>query len=111
LPSNGVITVRAFEFGFEPESIALSAGEEVRLVFRNEGDLLHNLKVDGIDVEVLDSQSTGPLSGDEGELFVGADAGEDGYVTFVPQEPGEFEYYCTIPDHRALGMEGSLAVR
>ena len=81
------------------------------LVLQNEGDLLHNLKVDGIDIEVIDADNSGPLSGDEGELFAGAEAGDESSITFVPRESGEFEFYCTIPDHRALGMEGRLVIR
>ena len=109
-PADGELTVRAFEWGFEPEAIALRQGEQVRIVLENEGTTLHNLKVDDLAVEVIEARSTGPLSGGEGQLFVGAEAGQRGTLAFVPQEAGTFTFYCTINGHRQLGMEGTLTV-
>lgn len=35
---------------------------------------------------------------------------ESGTATFVPTEPGEYYYICTVPGHRAQGMEGIITV-
>ncbi|MCH8025873.1 MAG: cupredoxin domain-containing protein [Chloroflexi bacterium] len=109
-PANGALTVRAFEWGYEPEAIVLQRGEEVRIVLDNDGEILHNLKIDGLEAELIESRSTGPLSGGEGQLFVGADDGQQGTLIFVPQQSGEFTFYCTLERHRQLGMEGTLIV-
>lgn len=110
-PLDGELTVSAFEWGFEPRAIALAQGEEVRIVLQNDGSILHNLKIEEeLSADVISSESTGPLSADEGELFVGADGGQRGVLVFVPQEPGTFVFYCTIQNHRQLGMEGVLVV-
>ena len=110
-PFDGELTVSAFEWGFEPQAIALAQGEEVRIVLQNDGSILHNLKIEEeLSADVISSESTGPLSADEGELFVGADGGQRGVLVFVPQEPGTFVFYCTIQNHRQLGMEGVLVV-
>lgn len=109
-PQDGVLTVRAFEWGFAPESIALRRGEPVRIVFQNDGKIFHNLKIEELAADAIESRSTGPLSADEGELFVGADGGEQGELSFVPQESGAFVFYCTVGDHRQRGMEGTLRV-
>ena len=108
--ANGALTVRAFEWGFEPETIVLQRGEEVRIVLDNDGEILHNLKIDGLEAELIESRSTGPLTGDEDQLFVGADDGQQGTLIFVPQQSGEFTFYCTLERHRQLGMEGTLIV-
>ncbi len=109
-PVDGVLTVRAFEWGFEPGAIALREGEEVRIVLVNDGKIPHNLKVEGLAADITEASSSGPLSGDEGELFVGAAEGEEGTLVFVPQASGSFTFYCTIKGHRQLGMEGPLTV-
>ena len=83
----------------------------MRIVLQNEGQVLHNLKIDALDAELRESRSSGPLSADEGELFVGAEAGDEGTLAFVPQESGTFVFYCTIRGHRQLGMEGALTVQ
>ena len=102
-PVDGVLTVRAFEWGFEPGAIALRRGEEVRIVLVNDGKILHNWKVEGLEADVIEA-------GDEGELFVEAAEGDEGTLVFVPQASGSFTFYCTISGHRRLGMEGILTV-
>ncbi len=109
-PTNGALTVRAFEWGYEPEPIVLQRGEEVRIVLDNGGAILHNLKIDGLEAELIESRSTGPLTGDDDQLFVGAERGQQGTLVFVPQQSGEFTYFCTLERHRQLGMEGTLIV-
>lgn len=109
-PVDGDLTVIASEWGFGPANIILQQGEEVRLVLQNDGAILHNLKVDNLDVEVIEEISTGGFSGDEETLFVGADSDDVGLLTFIPLEPGEYEFFCTIANHRQLGMEGLLTV-
>ena len=109
-PANGALTVRAFEWGFEPETIVLQRGEEVRIVLDNDGAILHNLKIDGLEAELIESRSTGPLSGEDDQIFVGAERGQQGTLIFVPQQSGEFTFYCTLEQHQRLGMEGTLIV-
>ncbi|MCH7512197.1 MAG: cupredoxin domain-containing protein [Chloroflexi bacterium] len=102
-PVDGVLTVRAFEWGFEPGAIALRQGEEVRIVLVNDGKILHNLKVEDLAADVIEA-------GDADGLFVGAEKGEEGTLVFVPQASGSFTFYCAISGHRRLGMEGTLTV-
>ena len=110
-PTDGALTVRAFEWGFEPEAIVLQRDQQVRIVLENDGAILHNFKVeDDLAADVIESHSAGPLSGDDGELFVGAEAGQQGTLLFIPQESGTFNFYCTIQGHREIGMEGVLTV-
>ncbi len=109
-PLDGDLTVVASEWGFGPANIVLQQGEEVRLVLQNDGAILHNLRVDNLDVTVVEEISTGGFSGNDATLFVGADSDDVGLLTFIPLEPGEYEFYCTIGNHRQLGMKGLLTI-
>ena len=102
-PVDGVLTVRAFEWGFEPAAITLRQGEEVRIVLVNDGKILHNLKVDDLAADVTEAS-------DADRLFVEAEEGEEGTLVFVPQASGSFTFYCAISGHRRLGMEGTLTI-
>ena len=109
-PQDGVLAISAFEWGFAPDAIVLRRGEQVRIELENAGQVLHNLKIEELAGDDIESRSSGPLSADEGELFVGAAAGDTGTLAFVPQESGVFVFWCTIRGHRQLGMEGELTV-
>jgi uncharacterized cupredoxin-like copper-binding protein len=109
-PTDGVLNVRAFEWGFEPTALLLTQDETVTIQLQNDGRVLHNFKVADMPADVLVSDSTGPLSADEGEVFVGAEGGVLGIMELVPLEAGTYTFYCTIAGHRELGMEGTLTV-
>ena len=111
VPEDGAITITASEWQFAPASIAAQQGQEVRIQFQNDGRILHDLTIADLDADVIESISSGPLSAGEGELFVGAEAGDRGTLVFVPRQAGTFTYYCSLDGHRALGMEGTLTVR
>lgn len=110
-PLNGQIEVVASEWGFAPDAIELTAGENVTILLKNSGRILHDLKIEDIPADVVLSDSSGPLSADEGEVFVGADSGASGTLEIVPLEAGTYAFYCTIEGHRELGMEGTIIVR
>lgn len=86
------IAVVASDFEFEPETVEVAAGEPVRieLEVRNEP---HDFVVDEADAHI---------GGEDGETV------EGGFT--APEEPGEYEFYCSIANHRELGMEGTLVV-
>ncbi len=60
----------------------------------------------------LDNPHTAPHSFDVDELNVHVPAapGAQGLILFTPTTPGTYTYYCAIPGHRELGMEGTLIV-
>lgn len=109
-PRDGQLSVTASEWSFEPASIVLPQGEEITITLRNEGEIIHNLKVDDLTVDVHAQNSSGGFEADEDEVLVGADSENVGTITFVALEPGEYSFYCTIANHRQLGMEGMLVV-
>lgn len=109
-PVAGVVEMRAYEWGFEPAAVRVPVEEELRIVLRNDGEVLHDLKIEELEAEGIESASSGPLEADEGELFVGVEEGEEGTLSFIPLETGTFTYYCTIQGHRTLGMEGTLTI-
>jgi plastocyanin len=109
-PVDGALTVKAHEWAFEPSSIVLQRGREARIDFVNDGSTLHDLRISGLDATGVSSEGSG-LSADKGELFVAADKGKSGTLVFTPTEVGEFDFYCTIPRHRDLGMKGTLLVQ
>lgn len=87
------ISVIGTEFGFGPASISVKAGEKVKITFKNNGRSPHNLIIEGLDV---------------GTKTIGA--GQTDAVEFTAPFSGTYPFFCSIPGHRASGMEGNLKI-
>jgi plastocyanin len=81
------------ELRFSKSTLEAPAGT-VTLVMENPSALEHNIAVRGEGVD------------EQGEV-VGQ--GDESTVT-VELEPGEYEFYCSVPGHEAGGMKGTLTV-
>lgn len=86
------IVVEGSNFKFAPNKITLKKGQPVTIVFKNSGGI-HDFNIDEFDVE------TKQIKGGASEE-----------VTFTPDKTGAFEFYCSVGNHRALGMTGTLTV-
>jgi uncharacterized cupredoxin-like copper-binding protein len=84
------------EFGYEPEEIRVPAGAAHELLVANEGQLFHDLAVDG--------------TPEGAPVHIGVlPGGRAPYV--VPALPaGVYEVYCSVPGHREAGMLARLVV-
>jgi plastocyanin len=84
------------EMYFDPDSVSADAGTSLTINFDNVGNQLHDFTIDD-------------LNGEEVEIDV--PSGEQDSLTLqMPDEPGEYTFYCDIPGHREAGMEGTLTV-
>ena len=91
------VDVVADEYSFDPENIELSGPGILRVRLDNQGSLAHNLRV-------LDGARE--LGGTPS--FIGGEA-RTGVARI--QEPGEYKLVCSVGDHEALGMTGTLTVK
>ncbi len=87
------ITIHASNFTFSPATLTVKQGQTVKLTFVND---------DGFHDFVIDE-------------FAGArtkqiKAGVSETIEFVAGKQGTFAYYCSVGQHRAMGMEGKLMV-
>ncbi len=79
---------------FDPTSLQAEAGE-VTLNYVNPSEVPHNVAIEDGSETVA-----------QGETVTGGAAGP----ATAKLEPGEYAFYCSIPSHRDLGMEGTLTV-
>ena len=80
--------------GITNPELTVNLGDTVRITVINGDPTLHDLKVDEFGVY------TGEMIEDEQTVT----------VEFVADQPGNFDYYCSIPGHREIGMEGLLQI-
>ncbi|WP_077624154.1 hypothetical protein [Sediminibacillus massiliensis] len=83
------LNISATNFQFDQEEYTVEAGEEVTINLTSE-EGQHGLAIDEYDVNI------------EGE----------GSATFTPEEPGEYEIYCSVPCGQGhSGMVSTLVVQ
>jgi plastocyanin len=80
------------EFHFDQTKITTKVGTTTALRLDNPHSAQHSFDVDEINVHV-------PVA-----------PGKQSLILFTPTTPGSYTFYCAIPGHRELGMEGTLVV-
>ena len=86
------IEIEGGSFYFKPNEIKVKAGEKVKITFKNiEG--FHDFVIDELNVKTKQIK--------DGEVDV---------VEFTPTLSGSYEFYCSIGNHRSMGMKGILIV-
>lgn len=85
--------VKGVNFAYDIKTIEVNEGDVVTINFESTNGF-HDWVVDEFDV-ATDQVNTGKVTS----------------VTFVADEAGTFEYYCSVGQHRAQGMVGQLIVK
>jgi len=86
------VTIEAHDIYFNPKAIKAPAGK-LEIHYVEDGSQQHTLVIQGVKgfkLEVGPSTSSASAT--------------------VTLAPGSYTYYCTIPGHRAQGMQGTITV-
>lgn len=91
-PDSSIIKVEGGMFYFKPNEIRVKEGQLVKIEFSNvEG--MHDFVIDEFNVK------TNTIQTKKSET-----------VEFTPNKLGEFEFYCSVANHKQQGMVGKLIV-
>lgn len=90
----GTIEVTARDFSFNLPSDRLSAGDYT-IELTNDGSATHDLRVEKDGKDIGGTDTIGP--------------GDTATAT-VTLEPGQYVFYCSVGNHRAMGMEVTVTV-
>ena len=85
-------TVEGGMFYFKPSEMKVKKGDTVKITLTNK-EGLHDWVLDEFNAKTKRIK-----------------AGETDTVTFIADKVGTFEYYCSVGNHRAMGMKGNLIV-
>lgn len=92
IPAGAPITVEGGMFYYEPNVIRVKKDQAVKIVFNNK-EGVHDFVIDELEVKTKTIQ-----------------AGQSETVEFIATEAGTFEFYCSVGNHRQMGMKGTLIV-
>lgn len=85
-------TVHGSSFEFDNKELKVKKGDRVRITFISD-DIGHNLLIDEFNIR------TNVISSGATEV-----------VEFIADKIGTFPFYCSVGQHRSLGMESKLIV-
>lgn len=83
--------VTMVDVAFQPDRLTIAADTDTTISVPNTGAALHTFVIDDLDIDVE------VRPGQTGSVSITAPA-------------GTYTYYCSVPGHRAAGMEGTLIV-
>jgi len=86
------IDLEAGSFYYKPTEIRVKKGEKIKIVMKSV-DMMHDFNIDELGVKIPITKS-----------------GETATVEFTADQVGEFEYYCSVGQHRANGQVGTIIV-
>jgi cytochrome c oxidase subunit 2 len=87
-------TVTGSNFKFDPATLTVNKGDTVKITFKNAGTAPHNITF--TDFSAASKTIT---------------SGANDTVQFVADKAGTFQYYCSVGNHKAMGMVGTLTVK
>lgn len=91
-PAVKEFTITNKGFAYSEKVITVQKGDRVKITYTNGGGT-HDLRIDGYNV------GTAVIKGDTSESF-----------EFVADKAGDFEFFCSVGNHRAMGMKGTFTV-
>ena len=86
------LTVTATDIAYDTGNISAKVSQNININFMNDGALEHNFIIDEFGIDNL------------------LKAGENIAISFTPEKPGSYEFYCNVAGHLEAGMKGTLTV-
>lgn len=111
------IEVDMVDIAFEPDTLEVEAGQTIRFVFTNTGEVAHDAFIGDADAQEdhedemrEDDDGHDGGHGDEPEDAVTVEPGETGELTYTFDQAGTLEIGCHQEGHYAAGMKTRIEV-
>jgi uncharacterized cupredoxin-like copper-binding protein len=97
---------------FEPGALEFEAGESVKIVVVNAGELPHEFVMDTSEnnVEHKALMERFPEMEHDDPNSISLEPGQEGEILWTFANAGSFQFACLIPGHYESGMHGPIAV-
>ncbi|MDF0732421.1 cupredoxin family protein [Pseudomonas entomophila] len=115
------------DIAFEPKSLKVKAGETIRFVIVNQGQLAHEFNLGEKAMHVEHQKEMAAMQGMDHASMVGMDHGQMGHghaagntvlvqpgqradLTWTFRKSAPIEFACNVPGHYQAGMVGDLTI-
>ncbi|MEK4387718.1 plastocyanin/azurin family copper-binding protein [Solibacillus sp. FSL W7-1464] len=103
------ITIQTFNMKYKQTEIILEKNQPVNLILNNEDNVEHDIEV--ILPNINEIESDHEHSSKANMIHLHANSKEKQSIRFIPTTVGSYEFVCTVPGHKELGMVGKIIVR
>jgi len=103
------VVIEATEFAYFPKDFKLTIGQPVALIFKNSGEMEHDIEFENMKASLLQQSGHGNHSKNQ-TVHIHSLPGKTAEMTFIPIKSGVFRFYCTVPGHKESGMVGFVEV-
>ena len=124
------VQIKLSEMAFEPERLLVGAGETIRFVVTNEGQLLHEFNLGTVAMheahrkemaEMMEHGALTPTGMDHSKMGHGhmqhddpnsvlVEPGQTAELTWTFPQSGTLEFACNVPGHSEAGMIGQVII-
>lgn len=87
------VDISGQNYSFTPNKITVPVGQKTRLVFKSTNGF-HDFVVDDLNIKTATVQT-----------------GDSDWVEFTPTKAGSYQFYCSVGNHKQMGMVGTLTVQ
>lgn len=100
------------ELTFTPNQVTVKAGQTIRFVVKNEGEVLHEMVIGSAEELIKHSMMMEkfPEMEHEEPYMAHVKPGKSGEIVWTFSKAGTFEFGCLIPGHFDGGMRGTIVV-
>ena len=102
------LALKMRDIAFGRDELEAAAGRVVAITIENTGTLIHDFTIDAIPADI---SAAGRQRPDDFAVHVALKRREEAVLLLRVTEPGDYAFYCSVPGHRQVGMEGTLIVR
>jgi uncharacterized cupredoxin-like copper-binding protein len=113
-PAERTVDVQMVDNAFEPTNIDVEAGETVKLMFDNTGEVAHDALVGDAEAQAAHEEEMRAAEdmghGAENDDAITVEPGDTGELVYTFDEPGALEIGCHEAGHYASGMTIDVTV-
>lgn len=102
-----VITIEANKMKYSPTEVILDKDQAVTIELKNNDNVDHDIEV------MIPTTNSTHDHDDKKENMIHLHVGPNNTqkISFTPIRTGKFEFVCTVPGHKELGMVGSFVIK
>ncbi len=102
-----VIALELRDVSFSDDELTVTSGMVVAFDLNNVGRLDHDFTIKEITADV---SAVGQQRREKFDVYAPLDGKSETRLLLRVNEPGEYEFFCSLPGHRPSGMLGTLTV-